>query len=581
MEKIIAGYIRVSTREQAIESLSLDRQKALLISVGVPEANIFEDQQSASKSKDTRPELRKLLDLVRQDKVHKVVTPRMDRMVRSSRNLHKILEVFEDADAEVDFLDIPLPANNPTFRKMVLNLFGMMAEIETDNLSQRVRSEKRQRRERELANHNTPFGYVVVDGKYRLDRREYSFSIAESNEQPEEINPPDKNLAEPDPYPDRQTYTVHELARAAITLFLEVRSPRVTLHLLFKRFGITRVQGRRNGSNPVLPGTPEGFTGWLSNPVLRGDTVYLERITNSKGKQESNPDGPMYKLDTHPNERLLSDEEWEAIQSILAINRRIGSSGFQRDSDSPQVYTEFAFLNGLVHCIECGAKCTPKTSAKGKYQYFACRYAGMSCKNKGSVQKAEVERFLIQDLVRTSKQMQEQAMENRRDLNSTVLTVLQFAGATEAEVLEFQKTTSPEYEHLKNGHSWGFMSSSRLKQLKAQRAGLDKLPGAHHSFEEAKKAIDQEIREEEARVNAIMDRDAAEIIFNGNNLAFWQGLTSDEKVIIYNRVVNKIFIEGHLVKQVYLNSEPRKSADVFERSEAIRVEPEAHSNSDA
>lgn len=125
------------------------------------------------------------------------------------------------------------------------------------------------------------------------------------------------------------------------------------------------------------------------------------------------------------------------------------------------------------------------------------------------------------------------------------------------------------------------MSSSRLKQLKAQRAGLDKLPGAHHSFEEAKKAIDQEIREEEARVNAIMDRDAAEIIFNGNNLAFWQGLTSDEKVIIYNRVVNKIFIEGHLVKQVYLNSEPRKSADVFERSEAIRVEPEAHSNSDA
>ena len=181
MEKIIAGYIRVSTREQAIESLSLDRQKALLISVGVPEANIFEDQQSASKSKDTRPELRKLLDLVRQGKVHKVVTPRMDRMVRSSRNLHKILEVFEDADAEVDFLDIPLPANNPTFRKMVLNLFGMMAEIETDNLSQRVRSEKRQRRERELANHNTPFGYVVVDGKYRLDRREYSFFIAESN----------------------------------------------------------------------------------------------------------------------------------------------------------------------------------------------------------------------------------------------------------------------------------------------------------------------------------------------------------------------------------------------------------------
>jgi|GEM_PF-693140 DNA invertase Pin-like site-specific DNA recombinase len=586
MEKITAGYIRVSTREQAIESLSLERQQEKVLNAGAQ--TIFEDQQSASKSQDTRPELGKLLDLVRQGKVHRVITPRMDRMVRSSRNLHKILEVFEDAGADIEFLDIPLPSDNPIFGKMVLNFFGMIAEIETDNLSQRIKSEQRQRRERKLANHSKPFGYVVVDGKYRLDHRRYSFSPPESTnqgetptEQEETFRTQHKTMAEPDVSADQQVYTIHDLAREAIILFLEVRNPRATLHRLFKRFGTTRVQGRRNSSNPVLSWTPEGFVGWLSNPVLRGDTVYLERITNAKGKQEINPDGPIYERDTHPDERLLSDEEWEAIGSILALNRRIGSKGFQSDLDSSQVYTEFAFLNGLVHCIECGAKCTPKTSAQGKYQYFACRYAGVSCNNKGSVQKAEIEKFLIQDLVKTSKQMQEQAMQNRRTMNSSIMIALQLSGADESEILAFQKTTSPQYRHLNREQSWGFMSSSRLEQLTAQRAGLDTLLGTHHSIEEAKKIIDQEIREEEARVNAFMDRDAAEIIFNGNNLAFWQGLTNDEKVIIYNKVVNKIFTQGRLVKQVYLNSEPRQASAAIERSEALRVEPKAHSHSDA
>lgn len=569
MERITAGYIRVSTREQAIESLSLDRQKAALIQAGVPEENIFEDQQSASRSKDTRPELGRLLELVHQGKIHKVVAPRMDRMIRSSRHLHKILELFEDADAEIDFLDIPLPSDNPILRKIVLNVFGIIAEIETDNLSQRVKSERRQRREQKLANYNTPFGYVVVDGKYKLDHRNYAFSHPELAELNATNNTQAQETVDSNSEAEQQTYTVYELARAAITLFLDVRSPRITLHRLFERFNITRIQGRRSGNTPVFSWTPTGFVNWLCNPVLRGDTVYLERITNSQGKQESNPAGPIYESDTHPTERLLSDKEWEAIQSILATNRRIGSSGFQRDLNSTQTYTEFAFLNKLVYCMECGAKCTPKTGSKGKYQYFACRYAGVSCTNKGSVQKSEIEKSLIQELVKTSKQMREQAMNNRRGVDNFVFTVLQFTGATEAEILEFQKTTAPQYEHFKNESSWGFTPSSRLEQLKAQRAGLDKILGTHPGIEKAKETIDQEIREEEARVDAVLDRDAAEIIFNGNNLAFWQGLTNDEKVTIYNKVVNKIFIQGRLVKQVYLHSEPQPPKSAIERTEAI------------
>jgi DNA invertase Pin-like site-specific DNA recombinase len=560
MEKVIAGYIRVFTREQAIESLSLDRQKESVLNAGAQ--SVFEDQQSASKSKDTRPELARLLELVRQGKVHKVVTPRMDRMVRSSRNLHKILEVFEDADAEIEFLDIPLPSDNPIFRKMVLNLFGMIAEIETDNLSQRVRSEKRQRRERKLANHNTPFGYVVADGKYKLDYREYLFSSPVATEQSEKAvadSTAAKDTTETDANPEQKVCTVHELAREAITLFLKVRNPRVALHRLFKQFGTTRIQGGRNGSTPVFSWTPGGFTGWLCNPVLRGDTIYLERITNSKGQQENNPDGPIYEPGTHPEERLLSDEEWQAIQQILENNRKIGPTGVNRDPDSPQVFKEFAYLNPLVFCAGCGSKCTPKT-AKGKYQYFACRYAGAGCDNRGSVSKAEIEKDLLQQLVQASHLMREEAKEARNYYIKYVYNLLQLKGADEDELQAFAKTTSPRYEHWQQELGWSFKASSHLERLKARRAALDEID-THQAIEKAKQELDQEIKEEEARSTAFLDKKAAEIIFNGNNLAFWEGLTNDEKVTVFSKVVNKIFVEGRQIKQIYLNIEARDTAE--------------------
>jgi site-specific DNA recombinase len=553
MEKVTAGYIRVSTREQAIESLSLERQKETVLNAGAQV--IFEDQQSASKSKDTRPELARLLDLVRQGKIHKVVTPTMDRMVRSSKNLHKILEVIDDAGAEIKFLNIPFPADDPSIRALVLPMFGMIAEIETRNLSQRVKNEKRQRRERKLANHITPFGYVVFEGKYKLDHRAYSHDLPGLTTNSLE----DENVLEASSNLNKKIYTVYELAREAITLFLEVRSPRVTLHRLSRKFGITRVQGRRNGSVPVFSWTPTGFVSWLCNPVLRGDTVYLRRITTPQGRQELNPDGPIYEVNTHPDERLLLDEEWEAIRQILETNRKIGSVGFNKDPNSAQIFKDFAYLNPLVFCAECGSKCTPKTS-KGKYQYFACRYVGAGCNNKGSVSKDEIEKSLFQQLVQASNAMRQEAMDARSSYVNFVYTMLQLTNADESEIQAFAKDTVPLYEHWKQEPGWGFESCTRLTQLQQQRAALDKFPGTHHSIETAKQTLDQEIKEEEERSKAVLDKDAAEIIFSGKNLAFWQGLTPDEKVIIFSRVVNKIFVEGRQIKQIYLNIEARDQA---------------------
>jgi site-specific DNA recombinase len=316
-----------------------------------------------------------------------------------------------------------------------------------------------------------------------------------------------------------------------------------------------RWQGPRNGSIRVLSWTPEGLINWLCNPVLQGNTVYLTRITVSKREQIENPDGPIVVPNTHEDERLLTDAEVAAIQQILEINRRIGSDGFNSKPDSSQVYKPYAYLNGLVYCYECGATCTPKTASQGKYQYFACRYAGAGCSNKGSVKKPDIEAALVKDLTKKSQQMRREAMEARSNYTNVVYTTLTAQGASPEQIQKFAATTHPQCGHWNNPAGWGFESMSRLSQLKAQRAALDEIPGSHHLIEATKKQLDDEIREEEAYNNYFIDREAAEIIFAGSNLAFWQSLSSDDKVIIYSKVVRRIYIEKHEVKRIDLNSE--------------------------
>lgn len=75
-----AGYIRVSTLEQADDSLSLNRQEQAVILHGA--AVVFQDIDSGSK--DDRKELQKLMQLVRAGKVNEVIVPRIDRLTRSA-----------------------------------------------------------------------------------------------------------------------------------------------------------------------------------------------------------------------------------------------------------------------------------------------------------------------------------------------------------------------------------------------------------------------------------------------------------------------------------------------------------------
>jgi len=540
MAYVIAGYIRVSTHEQATDSLSLKRQKELVEQHGA--TLIFEEVETASKRKK-RPKLEALLELVKTGKVHLVITPRLDRISRSSRELYHMLGVIEDAGADIKFLDYPnLDIKTPE-GKMLIAALCMIAEMESKNLSERVKNEKRYCRKNQYANSIAPLGYDTEDNQYKLDRGPFLCLISE--DKPKE------------PGPEFEGRKLDDLLKEAIHMFILTKSVRATLARFYDKYGIQRVKGKRGGSKRLLSWSLDGFMGWMRNPVLQGHTLYLPGV--SEDNSELNElDKTTLIQNTHAEERLISPQDWLNILEAIETSRRIGKA-YEKNAASGQLYSQYAYLNGLVYCHQCHARCTPKTAKKGKYQYFACRYAGAGCSNHGSAQKSEVELKLCQELVRASQLMRREAMDARKPTVSFEYFKLNFRGASQGEFDKVAATTHPQFKYWKNPTGWQVQST--IEKLRKSREELELIENPHHSIEVAKQQLDKEIAEEERRERSALDKTAAELIFNGDNLMFWQTLSNDDKVSVYSKVVDRIYIHDGEVVQINLRTEPENEVE--------------------
>lgn len=544
--KISVGYIRVSTFEQADESLSLDRQETAVRNAGA--AIIFQDIDSGSKN--DRKELQRLMALVQRQEVAEVVVPRIDRLTRSLQQLLDLINDFERLQVNLKILDMHVDLRNPLGKFMVM-LIGMFAEWETAQLSERVKAEKRQRRQKNLASDACPFGYEVVLGKYMLDHQPFLCLLTDRPEHyPAGI---EADVAEP--VPGR---TIYQLCRELVELFLEDTRPRTTLSQFFEKYGFVKPRYKFNGFGKRLYWSTSGFLGWLTNPVLQGHTPYLKFITVKKRQRELNPNGPEIRYNTHPDQALISQEEAQEITSIIARNRQLGGGNFAAQNMRKQqnLQSDFAYQSGLVFCAQCGSRCTSKTSQQGKYRYFACRYAGVGCNNKKSVDKSTIEQVLIQRLLQESQKLRETAWETKRGWVSSVATILQAAGAEDEKVRQFLLNSAPCYEDLDKSSIFSSEQTSRLQGLEEQLQDLEKVRGNYNpALEQLKQQLREQIEEIRNASQSLLNKSAGSLIFEGNTTYFWDGLTNQDKIHVFGKIVNKIFINQGKVTEILLKTE--------------------------
>ncbi|MEA5620649.1 fdxN element excision recombinase XisF [Cronbergia sp. UHCC 0137] len=377
---ITVGYARVSSREQADNSHALEQQCDRIRNAGAEE--LFVDVESGSR--DDRRQFNKLIDLVRKGQVKEIVVTRLDRLTRSLPTLRKTIDDLQKHNCNLRALDDSIDLKTAA-GKFHLNMLGALAEMEVDRLSERVQHGWQHLRDRKVAM-NSPFGYIKVNNQHQLDHNPFLCLIIGQCEMSKAA-----------------------IAREIVDAFLEKKTLRQCLREINTRYGIQTFAHNNKPGEPKKGGrvaqgvfkfSNGGLSNWLRNPVLRGHLPYLRKDKNGRAELH---------LNTHPEQRLISDAEGKEIESILNRNREIKGYG-----STALKYP----CSGLVFCAECRSSCYSTSSVNNGYRakrlgipkemnyYFQCKnWTSRSCSQKTMIKMEVVEAAVIDALIKKAAQI--------------------------------------------------------------------------------------------------------------------------------------------------------------------------------
>jgi putative DNA-invertase from lambdoid prophage Rac len=168
----VYGYVRVSTEEQANEGNSLTAQErrvagyAMLQDWPIDEVFVERGVSGSVKLAD-RPEGARLLGTVQAHDV--IVTPRMDRMFRSSTDALVTLDELKKQRISLHMIDLGGDVLGNGIGKLVLTILAAVADNERERIRERIIEVKRDMAARGLhSGGERPFGYDIVrEGKLR------------------------------------------------------------------------------------------------------------------------------------------------------------------------------------------------------------------------------------------------------------------------------------------------------------------------------------------------------------------------------------------------------------------------------
>jgi len=137
-----AGYVRVSTDEQAREGCSLDNQEARIRAYAESQewelVEMYREEGVSGKTTD-RPQLQRLLADVKAKRVDVILVYRVDRLTRRQKDLWYLLEdVFEKC--KVGFQERRRAVrHHDCAGKAFLGMLAVFAQLERDTIAERTK----------------------------------------------------------------------------------------------------------------------------------------------------------------------------------------------------------------------------------------------------------------------------------------------------------------------------------------------------------------------------------------------------------------------------------------------------------
>ena len=172
-DRLVLGYSRVSSEEQAQHGVSIEAQRNILngyAAMSSCEIRIYEDAGYSGKNTN-RPALQQLLADCRAGSVSTVVVWKLDRLSRSLRDTLTIIEdIFQPRGITLVSVTESIDTSTPSGR-MMLNLLASFAQLEREQDSDRVvMSHKHLARDCKYLGGHVPLGYRIdADKNYQLD----------------------------------------------------------------------------------------------------------------------------------------------------------------------------------------------------------------------------------------------------------------------------------------------------------------------------------------------------------------------------------------------------------------------------
>lgn len=344
----IAGYIRVSTEEQAEKGFSLDEQRERLISyckmMGYPSPTIYEDDGYSAKDL-RRPELTRLLNDVKTAKYNLIITTKLDRLSRRLFDILSVIDYLDHHNCSYSSASEPFDTTTPSGR-MTLQMLGMVAEFERERISERVRDNMRSiARKGEKIISRPCFGYDVKNGIMEI------------------------NLDE--------ALVVHQMAKWA----LDGHGAREIAKRL-NDIGIRTKDGNMWHDRVVRS--------LLKRETLIGQFVYNR--TYKKGSRiYTRPEDEWIIVEDH-HEPILDKETFYSIQKIFD-SRKVSASRYVDETNY--------LLTGLLVCEHCGGKMIGRVETKKNSAYRLYRYVCNTYMKKGgcyfhSVHRDDIETLIIE-----------------------------------------------------------------------------------------------------------------------------------------------------------------------------------------
>lgn len=481
---LVIGYARVSTDKQALTH-SLEHQKARLQASGIDV--IYYDIDSGKEF--SRKEFDKVLALIEEGTVTKVIATKWDRVTRNFKLYLEIQAAVHKNKVKLHFLDGGEADFETAIGRLRSNIEVSFAVHEREKIIERVNDGSNGRRERKVAWTRPPWGYIIVNEKYEFDQYPFLInSLSKESKKSEEASYPLEPLAV-------NSSTKIEFAREFFDYFLKVRSVPSLQRYISNKYSSEKDQGCLIPELKNFPMSSRGLREWLQNPIFQGHTAYLKYKKNGGVKA---PNEWEIHLDTHTQYRLINEEEANEIKEIIESNaKKFGPP------------TATFYLTGLVFCQKCGRSCSLKRG--GGYGYYGCRYSSTICENRNSVLLEVIEDAIILELTKAATRLSEDPLSQ---VNSPDMV----------EVIEQIKALEAI-----PGSKYNSIIQEALEKLKRQEQKLL-----------------NEVSETKQLAQKLLSHPAA------RKINFWYTLDQLERKIFYERFVSRVVILGGEITSVKL-----------------------------